>query len=97
MGAWLLAALFACIAGLSWAQSSFSNLEVNGYYSDEGLEKRLKDFVARCPEIASLTSIGTSTEGRTIWALEISDKRVALSLLSFRIPPLPAASSLRMR
>jgi carboxypeptidase D len=44
------------------------------YHDNEELEAALRDFASRCSAVARLESIGTSAEGRPIWALEISDR-----------------------
>jgi hypothetical protein len=44
------------------------------YLNNEEQEAHLRDFVARCGDIATLTSAGKSVEGRELWVLEISDR-----------------------
>ncbi len=43
------------------------------YHNPEDVESKLKELVDGFPEIAKLTSIGQSVEGRDIWAVKISD------------------------
>ena len=44
-----------------------------GYYSFTEMEAAMDDLLADYPGIASKTSIGTTSEGRNIWVIKISD------------------------
>lgn len=43
------------------------------YMNPEKIESFLKDIAARYPQITALKEVGKSFEGRTIWAIKISD------------------------
>lgn len=48
-------------------------LDISKYHNYEEMTKFLKDCVELFPHIAQLHSIGTSSQNRTLWALEISE------------------------
>lgn len=48
----------------------------NRYYDTQGLEQILKELHRAHPEITELYSIGESVQGRPIWCLEVTNKRV---------------------
>lgn len=48
-------------------------LDISKYHNYEEMTKFLKDCVEFYPHIAQLHSIGTSSQNRTLWALEISE------------------------
>ena len=43
------------------------------YFTYETMTEALRDWATRYPQIASMSSIGKSVEGRDIWALKLSD------------------------
>jgi carboxypeptidase D len=47
---------------------------LKNYLENMPMQDHLKEFVTRCGSISRLKSIGKSTKGFNIWALEISDK-----------------------
>lgn len=49
------------------------SLPAPGYPSHEDHTAKLKDLATRFPNIAKLTSIGKSVQGRDLWVLKISD------------------------
>ena len=56
---------------------------VTGYHSAESLEQDLRDLATSAPEIAELQQIGSSLEGRPIWALRIGERRGSARKLMF--------------
>ncbi len=47
--------------------------DMGGYYTFAEMNAEMNDLVAAFPSLVQKTSIGSSTEGRTIWCLKISD------------------------
>ncbi|XP_071821191.1 carboxypeptidase D-like [Apostichopus japonicus] len=64
-----------CISVLVWlfyVTSSVSCIEFT-YHGEWAMEEALQRIHAKCPNITRLYTIGTSVEGRRLWAIEISD------------------------
>lgn len=52
------------------------NADTRGYHNFQTVESHLRDVVAKYPNIASLDTYGKSKEGRTLFALELTNRSV---------------------
>jgi murein tripeptide amidase MpaA len=50
-------------------------MDFNHYYTNEELEKVLSDWVARYPDLITLTLLGTSFEKRPIWLVTLTNRK----------------------
>jgi Zinc carboxypeptidase len=69
---WPCAVALAALVGWLWPSAAAAT-DFSKYHTYQELSAELKAVVASNPTIARITSIGTTREGREIWAVEIAN------------------------